>query len=110
MTNVDKMKMYEALPASHKSAIKKIAKEKSQKGEGIGSILRSIWKVIGPAAKVIGPKILEKVVVPYIENKLTPKDSPPPPYPGNGLKLAGQGKKPKKAPKKGKGLSPPGGN
>lgn len=114
LTNADKMKIYDALPPSHKTAIKKIAKEKSQKGEGIGSILSAIWKVIGPAAKIIGPAVLEKIVVPYIEKKLTPDNNPPPPPYGAGLKLAGQGKpkatKPKATkPKKGKGLSPPGG-
>ena len=114
LTNADKMKIYEALSASHKNSIKKIAKSMSQKGEGIGSILSAIWKVIGPAAKVIGPAVLEKIVVPYLEKKLTPDNNPPPPPYGAGLKLAGQGKKPPKAKakakaKKGQGLAPPGG-
>lgn len=135
LTNEQKLKLYQALPKEHKDEMMRVAKAKHQKGEGIGSILSAIWKVIGPAAKAIGPTVLKSVVLPVLEKNVLPiveqkldkiinPDRNPPPYPGkgkgmslpgngmslpgNGLRLAGQGKR-RGRPPKGCGIALPGG-
>jgi hypothetical protein len=103
LTNEQKLKLYNALPKEHKDEMMRVAKAKHQKGEGIGSILSAIWKVIGPAAKAIGPTVLKSVVLPVLEKNVLPvveqkldkiinPDRNPPPYPGRGLSLSGKGK------------------
>ena len=102
LTNEQKLKLYQALPKEHKDAMMRVAKAKHQKGEGIGSILSSIWKVIGPAAKAIGPTVLKSIIVPVLEKNVLPiveqkldkiinPDRNPPAYPGKGMSLPGNG-------------------
>lgn len=135
LTNEQKLKLYQALPKEHREEMLRVAKMKHQKGEGIGSILSAIWKVIGPSAKAIGPTVLKSIIVPVLEKRVLPvveqkldnlinPNRNPPPYPGKGLslpgkgmalpggglKLAGQGQKKRPGrPRKGAGISLPGG-
>jgi hypothetical protein len=102
LTNEQKLKLYNALPKEHKDEMMRVAKAKHQKGEGIGSILSSIWKILGPVAKAVGPTVLKSVVLPVLEKNVLPAveqkidkiinpNRNPPPYPGNGLDLPGKG-------------------
>ena len=103
LTNEQKLKLYQALPKEHKDEMMRVAKAKHQKGEGIGSILSSIWKILGPVAKAVGPTVLKSVVLPVLEKNVLPAveqkidkiinpNRNPPPYPGKGLDLPGKGK------------------
>lgn len=68
--------------------IKKICDECCMKGDGIGDILKKVKSYLVSAGKVVGPALLKEVVVPLIVKYAKSKAGI-----GNGLKLAGQGKK-----------------
>lgn len=56
-------------------------------GKGVMDVLKSIGKHLAPIAKKLGPKLLKKVVIPFLKKKLVGKGLDPA---GNGLRLAGQ--------------------
>ena len=88
-----------ALPASRKKACKKHCKTCQMRGDGIGSILKSIGKTLGPIAKEIGPTVLKEFVLPMVKKKMGMGLSTS----GGSLRLAGQrgrGKKKVGRPKK----------
>ena len=101
------------LTPTHMKTIHRVCKCEAMKGEGLGSIFKSVIKAIAPIAKAVGPALLKEIILPiaksHIEKKLT----------GKGLKLAGQRGKGVSMSKsygtmknyemKGKGISLPGG-
>ena len=111
------------LTPSHIKKVNQVCRCEAQKGQGIGSIFKSVIKTLGPVAKEVGPTLLKEIVLPlatkHIEKKLSGKGLH---TGGDGLRLAGQrGKKGgrismsksygtmKNYEMKGKGISLPGG-
>ena len=57
------------------------------KGEGIKDIWKKIKNTLGPLAAQLGPVVLKEIIIPMAKKKLAGQGS------GNGLKLAGQGRR-----------------
>jgi hypothetical protein len=99
LTLPEQRALYNALPMSRKTALKKHCNSCEMRGEGIKDIMSKINSVLGPIAKELGPKVLKEIVVPLLMNYakekagLSGKGVSPA---GGSLKLAGQGKKMKK--------------
>lgn len=105
------IKYLNSLPKKDRKAIIGMIKMQSQKGEGVGDIVKMLLKEFGPLLKQVGPKVLTEIVVPFVRNvtdklKLTKpavqkKKKKPQEIvlkvdtvrrkEGKGLKLAGQG-------------------
>lgn len=79
----EQRKLIKALPSHRRTAVKKHCQLCQQRGEGLGDILKSIGRVLGPISKEVGPTVLKELIVPLIKKKIS----------GGALKLAGQGKK-----------------
>lgn len=67
--------------------VQKCIKCQLMKGSGMGDILKSVIKVLGPVAKEVGPTILKEIVIPFAINKIKEKFEG---SKGDGLRLAGQ--------------------
>ena len=87
-TKAEQRKMYMAIPESRRNALIKHCKACDQKGKGLMDIFKSIGKFLGPVAKELGPVVLKEILLPLFKKKAG--------LSGNGLKLAGSGKKKKK--------------
>ena len=72
------------LTPTHMRTIKRVCKSEAQKGEGLGSIFKSVIKAIAPVAKIIGAPLLKEIILPLAKSHIEKKLS------GNGLRLAGQ--------------------
>jgi len=59
-------------------------------GKGLKEILKSIGTVLGPIAKELGPIVIKELIIPFIKKKLAGGALK---LPGQGLSLAGAGKK-----------------
>lgn len=86
----EQRKLYGALPASRKNMVKKHCRACAMRGEGLGKILKSTGKVLGPVAKEIGPTVMKEIVVPLLREKMKSQKGKGLTLPGGGLKLAGQ--------------------
>jgi hypothetical protein len=79
------------LTPTHMKKIAKVCQCEAMKGEGIGSIFKSVIKTLGPIAKELGPTLLKEIVLPLaksaIEKKIKGKGLH---TGGDGLRLAGQ--------------------
>ena len=95
LTLAEKRALGQALPQSTKLAMRKYCRECQMKGEGISDILKKIGNFFGPIVKAVGPTILKEILVPLTKKQL-----------GLGLKLAGQGKPPRKCPQTKQGQCP----
>lgn len=89
--------------------IKKVCNKCAMRGDGLGSMFKSVIKFLGPVAKELGPTVLKEIVLPIakqaIANKLAGKGASRKKLAGKGLKLAGQrGKGLKLAGQRGKGI------
>lgn len=84
------------LTPTHMKKIAKVCQCEAMKGEGIGSIFKSVIKTLGPIAKELGPTLLKEIVLPLaksaIEKKIKGKGSSGQGLHtgGDGLRLAGQ--------------------
>ena len=84
------------LTPAYMRKINKVCKCEAMKGEGIGSIFKSVINAIAPVAKAVGPTLLKEIVLPlakgYIEKKVKGKGSSGQGLHtgGDGLRLAGQ--------------------
>ena len=78
-----------ALPTSRKMAVRAHCRACQQRGAGLGDILKSVCRVLGPFAKEIGPTVLRELVIPMLKKKMDGKGLK---TPGQGLRLAGQRK------------------
>lgn len=95
LTLVDRRKLFNALPASKRDAIKKFAIQQYQAGSGFTDVMKKIGSAFSEIAKIVGPSILKEVVLPAIKSQLGFGLKTP----GSGLKLAGvrgRGKKTKR--------------
>jgi hypothetical protein len=94
--------LLKSLPSHRMAAVKKHCQSCQMKGQGIGSILKSIGKFLGPIVKELGPTVLKELVIPFIKTKIGGGGIH---LPGGSLRLAGQrghkgkGKKAYKMPK-----------
>jgi hypothetical protein len=91
-----------AMPPNQMMMVKNHCDSCQMRGEGIGDIIKSIGKVLGPLVKQFGPTILRELVLPFINKKMKGNGMMMPGYglnlpgngmmmPGYGLKLSGQG-------------------
>ena len=86
--------LLKSLPSHRMAAVKKHCQSCQMKGQGIGSILKSIGKFLGPIVKELGPTVLKELVVPFIKTKIGGGGIH---LPGGSLRLSGQRGKGKKA-------------
>lgn len=86
LTLKEQRKIVKDLPKSRLMAVKKHCHSCQMKGEGMGDIIKSVGKVLGPIAKEFGPTILKEIVAPYVMGKIKKRMDKK----GEGLRLAGQ--------------------
>ena len=92
-------KLMRALPASRMVAVKKHCRSCQMRGEGLGDILKSIGKALGPIAKEVGPVVLKELIIPMLKKQAglgLGVAGGGLGVAGNGLKLAGSGAKKKR--------------
>jgi len=83
-----KMSLLRGMPPCKKQKCRLICRNGRMKGEGIRDILKKVQNFLGPIARTVGPVVLKEFLLPYLKKKFNSG--------GNGLKLAGSGKKKKK--------------
>jgi len=94
LSTAEQRKLYNALPAYRKMALKRYVQQREMKGDGIKDIMKTLVEVLGPIARELGPVVMKEIIIPYLKKQAG--------LSGKGLRLAGQGKKCKKV--YGKGL------
>lgn len=95
LTKTEQLRLLKALPAHTKREIACHCNRMS--GSGIGDILKSVARFLGPIAKEVGTVALKEFVMPLMKKKATDVASNlRKKYTGSGLKLAGQGRKRRK--------------
>ena len=82
-TKAQKLARLRALPFSKKQGCRMICHKGRMSGRGVKEIMQSVGRYLGPIAKEVGPVVLKEWLIPYLKSKIA----------GNGLKLAGSGKK-----------------
>lgn len=88
LTINEQLKLLNALPAHRKNLIRKECQKCDMQGQGIGSILVSAAKLLGPIAKEIGKAALKKFILPWVKGKIHKATAPK--QKGSGLRLSGQ--------------------
>lgn len=86
----EQRRLYQALPQSRRTAVRRHCLQCSMRGDGLGSIFKSVGKVMGPIAKEIGPTVMKEIVLPILQKKIEGNGLTPA---GGALRLAGQGRK-----------------
>lgn len=90
LTKTEQLRLLRALPPHTKREIKCHCQRMS--GSGIGDILKSVARFLGPIAKEIGSVALKEFVVPLMKKKASDvATNLRKKYTGSGLRLAGQG-------------------
>ena len=77
-----KMALLDNLSVAKLRSVKKCCGECAMKGDGIGDILKSVMKVLGPVSRTVGPLVLKKWLIPFLEKQAK----------GSGLALSGGSK------------------
>ena len=91
LTLVEQRKLLRALPKSRIDACRRKCHSCQMRGDGLGSILKSIAKTLGNVGKEIGPVVLKELVLPMIKKKIEGKGLRPAGGGcGSGLRLAGR--------------------
>jgi hypothetical protein len=89
------------MPVKHRLALQKHCNACQMRGEGIMDVLKSIGKLgkkaghaLFPLVKAVGPTVMKEILIPMFKKKYMGGKGLN--IPGNGLKLAGTGKKTRK--------------
>ena len=82
------MSLLRGMSPCKKQKCRMICRDGRMKGDGVTDILKKVQNFLGPIARTVGPVVLREFLLPYLKKKFKS---------GNGLKLAGSGKKKKKA-------------
>ena len=87
LTRHEQMCLLRGLPPAKKAQIKRHCIKCEQGGNGIGSIVASGMKLLGPIAKKIAPVVFKAFIAPWIKKKIHKATAPK--KQGSGLRLAG---------------------